>query len=80
MEIVKEGPVGTILRLLSEQQENLKQWPFNPDQIERDRAISAQLRELCDELSCSNSLDDKWTVTVPCSRPCKTSSKTFPFW
>ena len=48
---------GTILSLLEQQQANLQHCPYTPEQLERDRKISARLRELCNELPGPRSKD-----------------------
>jgi hypothetical protein len=45
-----EPLIEKILALLEQQQANLKHPPFTPEQIDRDREISAQLRLVCDQL------------------------------
>lgn len=41
-----------ILRLLTEQNELLRCWPYSNEQVIRDREISARVRELIDQ-SCA---------------------------
>lgn len=41
-----------ILRLLSEQKDLLRHWPYSDEQIIRDKEISAHIRELIDR-SCA---------------------------
>jgi hypothetical protein len=40
----------TIFRLLDQQRANLGTWPYTPEQLDRDREISARLRRICDQL------------------------------
>lgn len=42
--------LSEIFRLLAEQQELLKRWPYSSQQIERDRKISARIRDLVDQI------------------------------
>ncbi len=51
MDSEAEASIETIFKLLVEQRENLKHWPYTSEQIARDRRIWAQLRELCDRIS-----------------------------
>jgi hypothetical protein len=43
---------GEILRLLSEQNDALRHWPYSNEQVIRDKEISAHIRELIDR-SCA---------------------------
>jgi hypothetical protein len=50
MASVATDALAEILRLLAEQQQLLKNWPYSTEQITRDRQISARIRELVDEI------------------------------
>jgi hypothetical protein len=40
----------TILGLLEQQRANLQRWPYTPEQLEKDKELSARLRQLNDQL------------------------------
>lgn len=42
--------LNEVFLLLAEQQQLLKHWPYSAEQIERDRTISARIRELVDHV------------------------------
>jgi hypothetical protein len=42
--------IETILKLLDEQDLLLKQWPYTPEQVKRDKEICLQLRDICDHM------------------------------
>jgi hypothetical protein len=50
MASVATDALAEILRLLAEQQELLKHWPYSTEQIDRDKKISARIRDLVDQI------------------------------
>jgi hypothetical protein len=49
MEAADEA-IETILKLLDEQDQLLKQWPYTLEQVKRDKEICLQLRGICDRM------------------------------
>lgn len=43
--------VETILKLLDEQRNLLKQWPYTAEQVRQDKEICLRLRDICDHLN-----------------------------
>lgn len=43
--------VETILKLLDEQRNLLKQWPYTAEQVRQDKEICLRLRDICDQLN-----------------------------
>jgi hypothetical protein len=51
----KAAALNEIFRLLSEQSELLKHWPYTAEQITKDREISARIRGLIDQICVEQS-------------------------
>ena len=50
MDSKTETRIETMFRLLDEQHRILNQWPYTSEVLKKDRRVSGQLREICDQL------------------------------